>query len=161
LNIILLADFCKFILFIFCTPLYCCLMLTTYIMQKKKLRPCAARHLVSTVLKPGSTIPITDILRPIAIATALEKHTINCFRKARSDLVEWFTYYFDSRLIIFAIFFRVSKERAFGGNSNRDRSNDAIGHVSSSTLDTIIQFLNFYRAVGGVTLQIRTYTYWS
>jgi hypothetical protein len=130
-------------------------------MPKKKLRPCAARHLVSTVLKPGSTIPITDILRPIAIATALEKHTINYFRKARSDLVEWFTYYFDSRLIIFAIFFRVSKERAFGGNSNRDRSNDAIGHVSSSTLDTIVQFLNFYRAVGGVTLQIRTYTYWS
>ena len=77
--------------------------------NKKKLRPCAARHLVSTVLKPGSTIPITDILRPIAIATALEKHTINCFRKARSDLVEWFTYYFDSRLIIFAIFFEFQK----------------------------------------------------
>ena len=83
-------------------------MYTTYVQyskKKKKLRPCAARNLALTVLKPGATIPISNIHRPIAIAVALKKYINSYFRKARSSCAEWIASYFDSQPIIFASFF--------------------------------------------------------
>ena len=81
------------------------LLCSTYTVPYKKKRTLRCAYLVSTVLKLGSTIPISDIPCPFALATALEKCIINCFRKAQSSCVEWIISYFDSHLIIFASFF--------------------------------------------------------
>jgi hypothetical protein len=115
-------------------------MLTRHLRtQSLKIRPCAARNLASTVLKLGSTIPISDILRLIAIAIALEKRFINCFRKARSDLVEWFACSFDSQPIIFASFFEFQTREHLAETPIVTGSNGAFDYVSLRTIDTVVR----------------------
>ena len=79
----------------------------------KKLRPCAARNLASTVSKFGSTTPIPDIHRPIVIAIALVKRVIDCSWKVRLDLVERFSWYLDSWPVIFTDFFEFQTSKHF------------------------------------------------
>ena len=104
---------------------------------------------------------ILVIFHLFAIATATAKFIKHCFEEEQEKSIEWIASFFDSSPVIFAISPEFQTSEHLAENSKRDWSDGAIGYVSSSTPDTIVQFLNFYRAVGGVTLQIRTYTYWS
>jgi len=82
-----------------------CTVRTYHSVKKKKKAPCAARDLASTVLKLGSTTPISDTLCPIAIATASETYICSLFGKARSSCAERIASYFDPKLIFSQNFF--------------------------------------------------------
>ena len=95
----------------------------------------------------------------IAIATALEKCIKNCFGEEQGNYIEWIVRFFVSPPIIFAVFLEFQTREHLAENSKCDWSDGAFGYVSFSTFDTIVQFLNFYRILGGVALQVlRTHT---